>query len=63
LGLKAAWTKKFMRPPISTNSWVWWHAPVIPVTAGSINRIVVQASLSKKDKLSPKQPEQKELEA
>jgi hypothetical protein len=24
------------RDPISTNSWVWWHMPVSPVTAGSI---------------------------
>jgi hypothetical protein len=39
--------------PISTNSWVWWHAPDIPAKAGSLNmRMVIQASLRKKIRLA-----------
>jgi hypothetical protein len=41
--------------PISTNSWAWWCALVIPVTEGSINKkITVQSSLTKSETLSPK---------
>jgi hypothetical protein len=40
--------KKFARPHFK-NKQVWWHAFVLPVTVGSINRkTVVQASLEKK---------------
>jgi hypothetical protein len=31
--------KKVLKDPISMEkSWAWWYVPVIPVTAGSINR-------------------------
>jgi hypothetical protein len=26
------WGKKFTRPPISTNGWVWWSTPITPAT-------------------------------
>jgi hypothetical protein len=38
---------------ISTNSWVWWTAPVIPATQGSTNRIVVHVGVCiKQDSIS-----------
>jgi hypothetical protein len=27
-----------LRPYLNRNSWVWWHAPVIPATVGSTNK-------------------------
>jgi hypothetical protein len=32
--------KKFSRPSLNRKSWAWWHTPVIPATAESINRRV-----------------------
>jgi hypothetical protein len=43
--------KKFSRPHLNRKSWVWWHAPVIATTAGSINRrTVVQVGQDKKER-------------
>jgi hypothetical protein len=36
------------RPQLNRKSWVWWHVLVILATAGSINRIMVEAELDKK---------------
>jgi hypothetical protein len=39
----------FTTPHLDRKSLVWWRAPGIPATEGSINRrIAVQASLGKK---------------
>jgi hypothetical protein len=37
-----------MRPHLNRKTCVWWHMPVNPATVRSINKIVVQAGLGKK---------------
>jgi hypothetical protein len=46
--------KKFRRPHLNRESWVWWHKPVTLATAKSLGRIEVQASLGKKQDLISK---------
>jgi hypothetical protein len=42
------------QPHFSRKSWAWLHTPVRPAIAGSINRMVVQATKVKSKTVSQK---------
>jgi hypothetical protein len=51
------------QPHFSRKSWAWLHTPVRPAIAGSINRMVAQASQGKKQDCISKISRAKGLEA
>jgi cytochrome c-type biogenesis protein CcmH/NrfF len=53
LQFKASLGKKGLQDPISTEkSWAWWAMPVIPVMAGSVNRLAQEKKRGPISKIS-----------